>query len=156
MSETPVLSFIKTDSGSPDFVTLAALLDQDLAIRDGDEHAFYAHFNKAYDIRHVIICYYENKPIACGAFKAFDDQSAEIKRMFVLPEHRGRGAGLQVLQQLENWVADSGYRYAVLETGKKQPEAIALYKKAGYHIIPNYGQYAGIENSVCMKKEIAP
>ncbi|WP_407524361.1 GNAT family N-acetyltransferase [Lacibacter sp. MH-610] len=56
--------------------------------------------------------------------------------------------------QLEQWAKEEGYSAAVLETGKKQPEAIRLYEKCGYSRIPNYGQYAGVENSVCMKKEL--
>jgi GNAT superfamily N-acetyltransferase len=78
----------------------------------------------------------------------------EIKRMFVLPEHRGKGIAGQILQQLEIWAAEGNNSTCILETGKKQPEAIALYKKAGYKIIPNYGQYENVENSVCMEKRI--
>jgi GNAT superfamily N-acetyltransferase len=58
------------------------------------------------------------------------------------------------IYELEKWVKELSYSKCILETGKRQPEAIALYQKNGYHIIPNYGQYIGMENSVCFKKEL--
>ncbi len=74
--------------------------------------------------------------------------------MFVLPEYRGHGIGLNILKELELWAAEECYAACILETGKKQPEAIYLYQKAGYSIIPNYGQYENVENSVCMMKHL--
>ena len=146
--------FNRTSSDNPDFRELVALLDEDLKIRDGDEHSFYAQFNKIDNLHNVIVCYKENKPIGCGAFKEYDSKKVEIKRMFVHPEYRGHGIGLNILQELELWAAELNYPECILETGKKQPEAIRLYQKAGYTIIPNYGQYEHVENSVCMQKNI--
>lgn len=142
----------RTDSSNGDFQSLVVLLDKDLAIRDGEDHAFYNQFNKIVNIRHVVVCYDVDIPVACGAFKKYDKDAVEIKRMFVLPAYRGRGLGGIVLQELEKWASELGYPSCILETGKKQPEAIALYKKTGYAIIKNYGQYENVENSVCMKK----
>jgi len=146
--------FSRTNSDNVDFRSLVVLLDKDLAMRDGDEHAFYAKFNTIQNIQHVVVCYADDKAVGCGAFKAYDDTSVEIKRMFVQPGYRGHGVGLNILKELELWALESGYSNCVLETGKKQPEAIRLYQKAGYHIIKNYGQYENVENSVCMKKPI--
>ena len=148
------MTFNRTDSTNEDFIALVTLLDQDLKHRDGDEHSFYAQYNKIETIRNVIICYVEEKPIGCGAFKVYSPGKAEIKRMFVLPAYRGQGVGLNILQQLELWASELKYSECVLETGIKQPEAITLYKKAGYSIIKNYGQYKNIENSVCMQRSI--
>ena len=147
-------TFKRTDSNNADFQSLVALLDEDLKIRDGDEHAFYAQFNKITTIRNAIVCYIDDKPIGCGAFKKYDDKKAEIKRMFVLPQYRGHGIGFNILKELELWVAELNYTVCILETGKKQPEAIHLYQKAGYSIIPGYGQYLHVENSVCMMKPV--
>jgi putative acetyltransferase len=147
--------FLRTDSDNPDFQSLVFLLDADLRIRDGDEHAFYAQFNKIATIRNAIVCYVDDKAIGCGAFKQYDGLKVEIKRMFVLPEYRGHGLALKILNELELWATELNYHEFVLETGKKQPEAIRLYQKAGYTTIPNYGQYEGIENSVCMLKTLA-
>ena len=147
-------TFSRADSDNPDFQNLVLLLDADLSVRDGDEHAFYARFNKIAAIRNAIVCYVDDKAIGCGAFKKYDDNKAEIKRMFVLPEYRGHGIGFNILKELELWAAETGYTECILETGKKQPEAIHLYQKAGYSIIPNYGQYLNVENSVCMMKVV--
>jgi GNAT superfamily N-acetyltransferase len=147
-------TFIRTDSDNTDFKTLVALLDADLKIRDGDEHAFYAQFNKITTIRNAIVCYIDDKAIGCGAFRAYDKSIVEIKRMFVLPECRGHGIAMKILNELELWAAELNYREYILETGKKQPEAIRLYQKAGYAVIPSYGQYLHVENSVCMMKSV--
>ena len=149
-----MINLIRTNSDNPDFTKLVALLDRDLAIRDGDDHSFYAQFNKTNHIRHVIVAYENDEAIGCGAFKDYETAVGEIKRMFVQPQHRGKGIAGLILTELENWAKELQNTSCVLETGKKQPEAIRLYQKSGYSIISNYGQYAGIDNSVCMKKEI--
>ena len=74
--------------------------------------------------------------------------------MFVNPDYRKRGIAAAVLKELENWAAELNYTYTILETGKKQPEAISLYQKSGYTIIPNYPPYEEMDNSVCMKKTL--
>ncbi|MDN4165964.1 GNAT family N-acetyltransferase [Cytophagales bacterium LB-30] len=147
-------TLLRADSTHPDFVALVRQLDADLALRDGDEHAFYAQFNTIATIKHVVIAYNNGSAVACGAIKAFDEGAMEVKRMFVVPAARNQGFAAQVLSELENWAASLGYTRCMLETGRKQPEAIALYTKCGYLQIPNYGQYAGVSNSVCFEKTL--
>lgn len=149
-----MITLTRCDSHTNDFINLVALLDEDLAKRDGDEHEFYARLNKVDGIRHIVVAYTEGKAIGCGSFKAYEPGVVEIKRMFVLPEHRGKGVAAAVLAELEQWAEEEGHTGCVLETGKKQPEAISLYQKCGYTFIPNYGKYAGVENSVCMMKQL--
>lgn len=149
------LTLIRTDSDHTDFRQLVVLLDQDLAVRDGDDHTFYAQFNKVDAIKEVIVAYQNDVPVGCGAIKPFSATEAEVKRMFVHPDYRKRGIAAKVLHELESWATELGFDTCVLETGKKQPEAIALYQKVGYHIIPNYGQYIGVDNSVCMNKPLS-
>lgn len=149
-----MLKIIRTDSENTDFQALVRLLDEDLAIRDGDLHGFYAQFNKIDAIKNVVVAYRNETAVGCGAFKKFDDESVEIKRMFVRPENRGKGIAGEVLAELETWAGELDFIFAVLETGKKQPEAVRLYEKSGYRLIPNYGQYEGLENSVCLKKSL--
>lgn len=146
------ISLKRTTSDDSDFRSLVVELDRELAIRDGDEHSFYAQFNKIDMIRHVIVAMEGEVPVGCGAIKAFGDDAMEVKRMFVPPEQRGRRIAAFVLEELENWAVELGARKCVLETGLKQPEAIALYTRSGYERIPNYGQYAGMDNSVCFEK----
>ena len=148
------INILRTDSENEDFRELVALLDADLAIRDGAEHSFYAQYNKIDKIRETVVAYENETAIGCGAFKEYEPNIAEIKRMYVREENRGKGVAAQILAELEKWASELNFKEAILETGKKQPEAIALYKKSGYEIVPNYGQYAGMENSVCMRKII--
>ncbi|RYE90841.1 MAG: N-acetyltransferase, partial [Cytophagaceae bacterium] len=122
-----MLQLTRTASENPDFGTLVALLDQDLAARDGAEHGFYAQFNKIANLAHVVVAYQAGTPVGCGAFKPFGAAEVEIKRMFVQPTHRGQGIAQAILGELERWAAELGYASCVLETGQKQPEAIALY-----------------------------
>lgn len=148
----PVLK--RTDATDPDFTKLVTLLDADLAARDGQEHSFYAPFNKITMIRYAVVAYENNQPVSCGAIKQFNEEAMEVKRMYTLPQYRGKGLASRLLSCLEEWASEMGYKKCVLETGKRQPEAIALYKKSGYHIIPNYGQYTGKLNSVCFEKDL--
>lgn len=149
-----MIQLIRTDSAHPNFTELVHLLDAELSIRDGDEHAFYDQFNKIDRIRHVVVAYLDGQAVGCGAIKEYAPGVAEVKRMYVRPECRGRGVATRVLQELERWAIELSYAICILETGKQQPEAIALYRKNGYRVIPNYGQYAGVENSVCFEKEV--
>ena len=144
----------KTNSDNPDFQILAGELEMDLSIRDGDNQIQLAELNKIDFIQHVLIAYLQNEPIGCGAFRNYNEDTVEIKRMFVRPEFRVRGVASAILSELEKWCTEIGHRICVLETGKNQPEAIAFYKKHGFEIIPNFGRYIGSENSVCFKKEL--
>jgi putative acetyltransferase len=149
-----MLALTRTDSRNKDFIALVRLLDADLAIRDGKDHAFYAQFNKIDAIKHAVVAYSDGVPAGCGAVKYYAGETAEIKRMFVCPEYRGRGIAGSILQELENWARELAYEQLILETGKAQPEAIGLYTKSGYARMPNYGQYEHVENSVCLKKSL--
>jgi len=149
-----MINITRTDSDNPDFIELVKHLDADLAIRDGADHSFYSQFNKIDKIKHAVVAYENNEPLGCGAIKEYNPTSMEVKRMYTSPNSRGQGIATIILKELEAWANEMGYKSCVLETGKKQPEAIALYKKNGYTIIPNYGQYAGIENSVCFEKAV--
>jgi len=144
----------RTDSENEDFVKLVEKLDRDLAERDGNEHDFYAQFNKIAHLKNVVLAYAGDIPAGCGAFKEIAPGTAEVKRMYVLPEYRSQGIASLVLAELEKWAAELSFKTCVLETGKRQPEAIRLYEKNGYALIPNYGQYEGVENSVCFEKSL--
>ncbi len=142
----------RTTSDDEDFKTLVRQLDQFLAVRDGDDHAFYATFNTIDKIKNVVIYYTDNVAVGCGAYKEYEPGTAEIKRMFVDPSYRGRGIASVILMHLESWATENGYNNCILETVTEPNEAIGLYLKAGYHIIPNYGQYVNAPKSLCMKK----
>jgi GNAT superfamily N-acetyltransferase len=149
-----MINLIRTNSDDSDFIGLVKLLDTELAERDREDHSFYAQFNKLDKIRHVVLAYENGKPIGCGAIKDFNASAVEIKRMYVCPDNRGKRIATQILSELENWAGEMSFSKCVLETGKRQPEAIGLYKLNGYKLIPNWGQYAGVENSLCFEKEL--
>jgi len=144
----------RTDSGNQDFIDLVKYLDAELAVLDGDEHAFYAQLNKTDKIKHAIVAYENDKPIGCGAIREYSPTITEIKRMYTLPETRSKGIATKILAELEKWASELSYQKCILETGWRQPDAIRLYEKNGYKIIPNYGKYLKMENSVCFEKEI--
>lgn len=148
------LEFIRTTSEHPDFRMLVNALDEDLYQRNGDTQKQYDQYNQIDQIKHGIVVYVDGKPVGCGCFKRFDNETVEMKRMFVLPEMRGKKLAAQLLQELEQWAVDEGYTKAVLETGLRQVEAQSLYSKAGYIRTENYGQYLGMEDSICYRKEL--
>jgi|SRR5580658_3206541 putative acetyltransferase len=150
------LKIVRTDSDNPDFIALVRLLDAYLAEIDGDEHAFYGQFNKTDKIKHTIVAYDQDKPVGCGAIREFSPDTMEVKRMYTSPDCRGRGVASRVLAELETWAAELSYGKCILDTGKRQPEAIELYERRGYIRIPNYGHLIGIDNSICFEKELAP
>ena len=147
-----MITIQRTDSSSADFIYLVRFLDKELAERDGVEHGFYAKFNKIDKLQYVVVVNVDGKPVSCGAIKPLEEGIMEVKRMYTLPEFRGKGIASIVLHELESWAKELQMEKCVLETGLRQPEAIALYTKSGYVRIPNYGQYAGVENSVCFEK----
>ncbi len=149
------IRILRTNSANDDFRKLVRSLDEYLAVIDGHDHSFYAQFNTLDDIKHVVVAYENQKPVGCGAMKHFGPRAMEIKRMYVPPEDRKKGIATAVLSALERWAAELSYTRCVLETGKRQTEAVALYRRNGYTVIPNFGQYVGVENSICFEKIIS-
>jgi len=143
-----------TDGLNPAFRNLVKQLDAWLAVIDGDEHSFYAQYNTLDQIKHVVLAYDGETPVGCGAFKKWDDHTAEIKRMFVLDDYRGKGIATSVLASLEAWAKAEGFEQVILETGRRQEDAVALYLKNQYIVTPCYGQYVGIANSICFAKAL--
>lgn len=151
-----MLTLKRTDSNDKDFHWLVEQLNKDLLDRYGELQVFYNQFNKIDNIPNVVIAYLNDEPVGCGCFKKFDEQAAEVKRMFAREDARGKGVGAAVLTELEKWATELGYTFMVLEHGNKQPEASKLYQRQGYAVIPNYGQYIGMEEtSICRKKMIS-
>ena len=143
---------IRTNSDNSDFRALVVQLDRYLAIMDGEEHAFYDQYNKVAAIKQVVVANKEGKAVGCGAIKAFSNEAAEVKRMYVHPDFRGQGIAKQILDELEKWAAKLGYSECILETGIRQTEAVNLYQNFGYLLMDNYGPYENVTNSICMKK----
>jgi GNAT superfamily N-acetyltransferase len=150
-----MITILRADSKHKDFIYLVEKLDGYLKLTDGEEHDFYNQFNNIDDLKHTVIAFNNNQPVGCGAFKAFNSKSVEVKRMFTILESRGQGIATLVLLALEGWAKELNYSSCILETGIRQLEAVQFYKKNNYKVISNYGQYQGIENSLCFKKELS-
>ena len=149
-----MITYNKTNSNNRDFRKLVAELDADLKIRDGEDHAFYAELNKIDKIKYVIVAHDGKSPVGCGAIREYSDDTMEVKRMYVVPNRRGLGIATAILKNLEKWAVDLNFKKCLLETGKNQPEAIALYQKNKYRIVPNFGKYENVENSICFEKVV--
>ena len=147
-----MIKIIRTDSKNKDFQALVKLLDAELAIRDGDDHAFYHQFNGLENIKYAVTIYENDTAIGSGALKEFSNETVEVKRMYVHSDYRGRSLASKIINELENWALELGFQKCILETGFNQPEAIRLYKKNNYKIIENYGPFAGVSTSICFGK----
>jgi len=148
------MRLLQTNQTSKDFQQLVEQLDAELAIRDGEDHAFYHQYNGIDALNHVVVAYTNDKVVGCGALKVRNKQIVEIKRMYVIPAARKHGYATAILNALEAWAAKESFKHAILETGKAQIEALAFYPKNGYAVIPNFAPYVGVENSVCFKKAL--
>lgn len=96
----------------------------------------------------------DGRAVACGALRRLDAHSAEIKRMYVVPELRGSGVATAVLDGLETAARDRGWTTLRLETGTLQPDAQRFYRRAGYHEIPLFGDYVGSTLSLCFERSL--
>jgi putative acetyltransferase len=148
------LTIKRTSAKNPDFIYLISLLDHELWVELNEDQATYEQYNKVSNIQTAIIMYVDEKPVAIGCFKEYSDNTVEIKRMYVDKSYRGKGISKMVLYELEKWAIENGFDYAILETSIHFDIAQSLYKNAGYYVIDNYDQYAGLEESVCMKKKL--
>lgn len=145
-----------TDGRNGDFIELCQCLDSFLnELVGGEENRTeYIPYNKPDDIHDVIVVYDNKNPIGCASFKKYNSECAEVKRVFIKKEYRGRGISNKLMELLEKEGKDKGYKYFILESGELLVEAMALYRKRGYKVIPNYGQYRDMHDSICLKKKL--
>ncbi len=148
--------FMNTDGSNPDFIELCRLLDDYLnELAGGEENrSQYIRYNTLEDIHDVVLAYDNDIPAGCAGFKWYSADTAEVKRVFVKKEYRGRGIAKQLINSLERRAKEKGYDKFILETGKQLTEANGLYGKIGFMPIPNYGQYKDKPGSICMEKDI--
>ncbi|MCH4169478.1 MAG: GNAT family N-acetyltransferase [Streptococcaceae bacterium] len=141
-----------------DFINLTKQLDSQLQVigseETEDEREKYDSLNQVDNISWVLIAYDGNTPIGCAAIKRLDDKTVEVKRVFVDDKYRGLGIARKLISELETKVKNEGYQELVLETGKNNVVAIAMYRNFDYEIIDNYPPYDNMSDSVCMKKTL--
>jgi len=148
------VSLKRTTTDDEDFKLLVKELDHELWVELKEDQATYDQFNDVINIQTAVVVYISNEPVACGCFKKLDVYTVEIKRMFVRKSQRGKGLSRQVLSELERWAREQNYKYAVLETSIHFETARNLYTSTRYKVIPNYGPYVDLAESICMRKEL--
>ncbi len=146
----------RTTSRDKDFQSLVLELDSDLEARYYSMKYQYNAFTQLGNIKTVVVAYVQDIAVGCGCFRELDFETVEVKRMFVNPYFRGFGVASDIIDELLCWARQLYYKKALLETGRKQPESIRLYSKHGFRIIDNFGPYIGMEESVCMEKDLCP
>ena len=149
------MDFHRTDGKDEDFIENCRLLDMDLNRRVGKiiKRDKYEKYNQLDEIQEAIVVYEDDKVIGGGAIRRYDDENIELKRVFVRPEYQGRGIGSRLVSLLMEWAVELGYKRMLLETGELLAESCAVYKKLGFKVIPNYGPYKDMPESLCMAKE---
>ena len=148
-----MIEVIRTNSQNLEFKKLVQLLNSDLANRDGKTHPL-SKFNNISRIKYVVLILKKNIAIGCGAISKYDNDSMEIKRMYVSPEARGKRIGDKILSELENWSRELGSTKCLLFMGSKQPEAKKLYQRNNYDLIEKYGKLKDITDSICLAKDL--
>lgn len=148
------LRYEYTNGGDKDFIQLCHSLDEFLNELVGGEEkrAQYIPYNALNDIHDVIVVYDQDIPIGCASFKSYDTACAEVKRVFIRAEYRGKGISYKLMEQLEKLARLQGYTRFVLESGEPLAAAMHLYRSIGFKTIANYGQYKDMSESVCMEK----
>lgn len=150
------MRIVHTDGTNKDFIELCTQLDHHLNEMVGGEkqRSQYTQYNTLESIHDVIVIYRDELPVACGSFKLYAEQVAEVKRVFVQKEYRGQGLAKKIMGLLEEKAKSQGFTSLILETGAMLNDAIGLYSSLGYERIENYGQYKHMKESVCMRKHL--
>lgn len=150
------MEYKRTDGRNKDFIENCRLLDIDLDRRVGRiiKRDKYKKFNGLDEIRHAIVVYQGDMPVGGGAIRRYDGENIELKRVFVHTEYQGQGIGSRLVSLLIDWAVELGYKRMILETGELLAESCAVYGKLGFKIIPNYGPYVNMPESLCMAKDL--
>ena len=142
------------DRVTADFIELAKELDGELREIFGEAQSSYDQYNALDGIEDVIIAHIDSKPVGCASMRRFSEDTYEIKRVFVEAGHRKLGIARELMRGLEAVAIRKKASFLILETGKRLQPAIRLYKGLAFAETENYGQYAGMAESLCMKKRL--
>ena len=148
--------FLRCDGNNKDFIENCRLLDVDLDLRVGKiiKRDKYAQYNLIDKINEAIVVYRGNNPIGGGSIRPYDENTVELKRVFVIPDEQGKGIGTELVSKLIEWAKELGYKKMILETGELLAESCHVYSKLGFKQIANYGAYVDMPESLCMGKEL--
>jgi putative acetyltransferase len=156
MSE-PMVSITPEPFGSPDAQTLISALDAELGALYPPEQRFGPNARaEQFEAGSgtFLMARAAGRAVGCGGVRLIDATTAEVKRMYVEPTHRGTGLGRALLSALEAAARQMGVRRLVLETGVHQHPAIAVYRRAGFTQVDCWGEYSTSPSSVCFEKNL--
>lgn len=151
---TTQTKYFRFDSLNKDYKMLMQSFDAELRETYGTHQDEADKQNVFEEAINIVLVAYNERIVGCGGYKPHHENTAEIKRVYVLPEYRGKGIGIGLMDEIEQWAKEDGFKHLILETGDQQHEAIALYRKIGYYDIPKYVPYLDSPVSVCLKKDI--
>ena len=156
IGEAVLIEFKRTDGKNKDFIENCRLLDMDLDRRVGKKikREKYEKYNQLDEIQEAIVVYNDNKAVGGGAIRRYNNEDIELKRVFVHTKYQGQGIGTKLVSLLIEWAAELGYKRIILETGELLEESCYVYKKLGFKVIPNYGPYVNMPESLCMARDL--
>ena len=155
MSEAESLKILPADPASPDCRVLIEELDRIQAALYPPENNYLDSIDELQKRNcHFLAAYLDEQIVGCGAVKIVDGAYGELKRMYVAAAHRQCGIGQRLLEALEMHSATSGAMLVRLETGVRQPEALALYRRNGYKETGAFGEYSDSALNVFMEKQL--
>ena len=111
-------------------------------------------YNLSESITDVLIAYENDIPVGCAGLKEYSEQDVEVKRVWVVPEYRGKHIATELMTRLEDRARDKGYKRTILQTRPIMSDAVSLYERRGYHLIANYPPYDKLEGAICMALEL--
>ncbi|WP_010204172.1 GNAT family N-acetyltransferase [Salinibacterium sp. PAMC 21357] len=154
MEDTYELELRSVPFEHADSVMLRSAQRAELTARYGTEDSEPGVKPNADSVVVFLIAYADGIPAGCGGLRQVDDETFEIKRMYVTPAQRGTGIAIAVLKGLEEWARAQSATTLALETGDAQPDAMRFYEREGYTRVENFGYYAGEPLSVCYSKAL--
>lgn len=144
---------ILTNEKDERFIQLSNELNDEYYMNIGEDSLKYLEYNTLEDPHVVLLVLNWGNPIACGSYRIFDNESVEIRRVYVKKRYRKKKIAYKLVKALEKLAMENNFKYSYIETGTDNLAAINLYKKLGYEKIENFGFFKDDDLCICMRKE---
>lgn len=148
------IKYIWTDGANKDFENFYKITEAYYSQLVGgvQNRKGYMSHNVIVEIKDVLIAYDNGIAVGCASFKPYSGIDAEIKRVWVQPEHRGKHLATEMMRMIEQRAKEKGYKRAILQTRESMQDAVGLYQKLGYTRIANYSPYDKLDGAICFAK----
>lgn len=155
MDKIMEINIVEVKVEDRDFIFLCTFLDYDLSHQaeseSTEERNLYSSYNIPYENQKVYIAYDADFPVGCASFKKYEENSAEIKRVFVRKEYRSKQIAYRLMDRIKAEAKNQGIQKLLLETDTNFEQAIKFYEKYGFIRVEQFPPYVGMESSVCME-----